>query len=183
MKHRLIGAVILYALAFTLASPNVFGACGDERDAILKEYAERGRSWHRLVQISRRAAGSQFFTYKQLTVNEPYAWALLRGPLIVTKEKGYGLDKWREEYGGPRITNSVYRSPVKNEAVGGAPQSRHMYGDAADLRNQSGQDFEYDAMVTAAQRAKADYIEPVSGPCRKACVHADWRDTSGDYHK
>jgi Peptidase M15 len=161
----------------------VFGACGDERDAILKEYVEKKVNLTPACTDFTQSGRSQFFTYKQLTVNERYTWALLRGPLTVTKEKGYGLDKWREEYGAPRITNSVYRSPVKNEAVGGAPQSRHMYGDAADLRNQSGQDFEYDAMVTAAQRAKADYIEPVSGPCKKACVHADWRDTSGDYHK
>ncbi|MGH9843600.1 MAG: D-Ala-D-Ala carboxypeptidase family metallohydrolase [Blastocatellia bacterium] len=114
-------------------------------------------------------------------MNSPYTWGLVREPLTMDKSSGYGLDKWRDAYGAPRIVNSAYRSPRKNSSVGGARQSRHMYGDAVDLRNVTGGDEEYNAMVTAANAARADYIEPVSGPCRKACVHADWRNTTGGY--
>ena len=31
------------------------------------------------------------------------------------------------------MVNSGYRSPALNAAVGGAPRSRHMYGEAADI--------------------------------------------------
>lgn len=35
--------------------------------------------------------------------------------------------------GRPVAVNSGYRSPALNAAVGGAPRSRHMYGEAADI--------------------------------------------------
>ena len=42
------------------------------------------------------------------------------------------LDKVWDDYGPLRI-NSWYRPPAVNKAVGGAPSSRHIEGDAADL--------------------------------------------------
>ena len=42
------------------------------------------------------------------------------------------LDAIWDEYGPLRI-NSWYRPPAINKAVGGAPSSRHIEGDAADL--------------------------------------------------
>jgi hypothetical protein len=183
VKSRRLLVSIVSLVASTAGAVLMLGECGDERDAIIKEYVDKSVNLTPACADFTKSGRSEFFTFKELTVNEPHGWALLRQPLVVAKEKGYGLDKWRQEYGASRITNSVFRSPIKNGAVGGAPQSRHMYGDAADLRNETGRDDEYDAMVTAAQNAKADYIEPISGPCKKACVHADWRDTSGAYSK
>ena len=55
------------------------------------------------------------------------------------------------------------------------PQSRHMYGDAADLRNESRTEEEWKAMYGAALRAHASFREPRDGPCKLNCVHADWR--------
>ena len=46
---------------------------------------------------------------------------------------GHLLDPLREAWGGPVAVNSGYRSPALNAAVGGAPRSRHMYGEAADI--------------------------------------------------
>lgn len=46
---------------------------------------------------------------------------------------GHLLDPLREAWGGPVVVNSGYRSPALNAAVGGAPRSRHMYGEAADI--------------------------------------------------
>jgi len=44
------------------------------------------------------------------------------------------LQKIREYVGDPIIINSGYRSPEVNKAVGGANNSSHMYGLAADIR-------------------------------------------------
>lgn len=43
------------------------------------------------------------------------------------------LDEMREIVGLPVYVNSGIRCKQHNEAVGGAAQSRHMYGDAADI--------------------------------------------------
>ena len=44
------------------------------------------------------------------------------------------LELVRERFGGPLIVVSGWRSAWHNKAVGGAEQSRHMVGDAADVR-------------------------------------------------
>lgn len=71
------------------------------------------------------------------------------------------------------------------KSVGGAAQSRHMYGHAADLENQAGTLSEWQAMTAAAGmhagEAQADFVESRSGPCGIACAHADWRFHSGGY--
>lgn len=43
------------------------------------------------------------------------------------------LDPLREKYGKPIQVNSGYRCPKHNLAVGGATQSQHMNGEAADI--------------------------------------------------
>ena len=56
-------------------------------------------------------------------------------------------DEWNKRYAGckmadgrwqmgdePIIINSAYRSPAVNKAVGGAPNSNHLTGCAADIR-------------------------------------------------
>ena len=44
------------------------------------------------------------------------------------------LDPAREKLGSPIIVNSGYRCPKHNAAVGGASNSQHMRGEAADIR-------------------------------------------------
>lgn len=44
------------------------------------------------------------------------------------------LEALRETIGGkPIVITSGYRCPERNRQVGGAPQSRHLYGDAVDI--------------------------------------------------
>ena len=43
------------------------------------------------------------------------------------------LDPLREAWGGPIHVSSGYRCPALNRAVGGAPASQHMKGEAADI--------------------------------------------------
>jgi len=44
------------------------------------------------------------------------------------------LDRIREAWGGPLLVVSGYRSPARNEAVGGAKASQHVEGRAADIK-------------------------------------------------
>lgn len=46
------------------------------------------------------------------------------------------LEQIRCRFDRPLIITSGYRSPAHNRAVGGATQSRHLYGLAADIRVQ-----------------------------------------------
>lgn len=45
----------------------------------------------------------------------------------------YGLDRLRSRIGKPLVINSGYRCPLHNEKVGGAKNSKHMYGTAFDV--------------------------------------------------
>ncbi len=47
------------------------------------------------------------------------------------------LDPLREAYGKPIVVTSGYRCAKLNRAVGGAPKSQHVAGEAADIRSLS----------------------------------------------
>lgn len=49
----------------------------------------------------------------------------------------YILDPLREAWGAPIIVTSGYRSSELNKVVGGATNSQHLYGQAADIRTVS----------------------------------------------
>jgi uncharacterized protein YcbK (DUF882 family) len=49
-------------------------------------------------------------------------------------ELAEALEVLREYIGAPINVISGYRCPKRNVAVGGAPLSRHLYGDAADIQ-------------------------------------------------
>jgi len=165
-------------VALACAAANA--ACGDSRDALIQEYATYGVSLHPTCSNFTSSKRTEYFAFTELETGD-YSWALLRSPFVAAKSTGYGIDRWRYEYGGPRYTNSVYRNPARNKRIGGATQSRHMYGDAADLDNRSGSTSEWWNMYYAAGRAHADWREPTNGPCGYACHHADWRSHSGGY--
>ena len=61
--------------------------------------------------------------------NTPPAEAVHRLELLVE----HVLDPLREAWGKPIHVSSGYRCPVLNKAVGGAPASQHMRGEAADI--------------------------------------------------
>jgi hypothetical protein len=64
---------------------------------------------------------------------------------------------------------------------GAAQNSRHMYGDAADMDVASNTQAEWQAIRDALALASPSFIEPINGPCGTGCVHGDWRNVSGDY--
>lgn len=79
---------------------------------------------------------SSHFTLDELTItahrgidNDP-PMAIL----AALKRTAQGLERVRDRLGGwPIIINSGYRSPALNAAVGGAANSQHMLGEAADF--------------------------------------------------
>jgi uncharacterized protein YcbK (DUF882 family) len=85
------------------------------------------------------------------------------------------LEDVRSEFDNePIIIDSGYRCPHGNAAVGGAGQSRHMWGDAVDMHSQG--TWNHDAWLdlqAAAVAAGASFIEPYSQD--PSHVHADWR--------
>ena len=77
----------------------------------------------------------KYFTIDELTrtstgiINIPTSAAVNN---LVTLVKNV-LDPAREAYGAPIRVNSGYRSPEVNEAIGGAKNSQHTAGEAADI--------------------------------------------------
>jgi hypothetical protein len=156
-------------------------SCDTDRNNIITEYSAYSVNLTPACANFTQTASSQYFAFSAFNTGD-YAWALVKAPLTAPSNSD-GLDAWRAAYGAARTINSAYRNPAHNAAVGGAAQSRHMYGDAVDLRNQSGTQNEWNAMVLAAQTANADFIEPQTGPCGLGCTHADWRYHGGGYQQ
>lgn len=56
------------------------------------------------------------------------------GVLVNLKELAFNLQALRDYFGKPIVINSGYRSPAYNRKVGGAKNSQHLEGKAADIR-------------------------------------------------
>lgn len=63
-------------------------------------------------------------------------------PLVVQQGLYDLLEVIRSEFGRPIVINSGYRSPERNAQVGGAKNSYHVKGMAADIRPCHGKDFD-----------------------------------------
>ena len=77
------------------------------------------------------------------------------------------LQQLREATGGALYINSGYRSPKYNKSVGGANYSRHMFGDAADMRSGA---VSLNSLKSRCQAMGADYIGMYTNH-----IHCDWR--------
>ena len=54
-------------------------------------------------------------------------------PVFISPDLVKLLQQIRDHFGAPVTINSGWRSSTKNKAVGGAAQSQHLYGLAADI--------------------------------------------------
>lgn len=87
-------------------------------------------------------------------------------------ETAYQLEKMRDELGGkPLNVISGYRCERHNKAIGGASQSQHRYGTAADVKVPSGEQKRY---VAAAERVPA-FEQGGIGVYPNGGVHVDHR--------
>lgn len=71
------------------------------------------------------------FTFKELASRG-------NGALLVNFQTMDCLQKLRDLYKGPIAVSSYYRDPDYNTKVGGAPESKHMFGQAVDTPTLNG---------------------------------------------
>ena len=89
-----------------------------------------------IVQLNSKAKLSEHFTLGEMTVsNHKEVYNIPSHEAIANLAN---LSKWlevlRERAGTPIIINSGYRSPQLNRKIGGAANSNHLTGCAADIR-------------------------------------------------
>jgi zinc D-Ala-D-Ala carboxypeptidase len=82
------------------------------------------------------------------------------GKLLVHREAMDTLQALRDLLGKPMFVNSAYRSPEHNEAVGGAPASKHMQGIAFDVSMRNHDPREYDHFARQAGFTRVHYYGP-----------------------
>ena len=165
--------------------------CGDQRDQIIQEYISYSVFFYQrstpLASAPQCTDFTQFvqtasYNFGDLNTGDYLSWAIIRSPLVAPASAGYGVDAWALQAGAPvRPLNSVYRNPARNFSVRGAPRSRHMFGDAVDMRNVTRTVQEWNSLYKAARRARAFTPEGLDGPCGIGCVHADWRYIPGPW--
>jgi hypothetical protein len=161
--------------------------CGDERDELIDLYNDRnlnGTSFVPECEMFTTSARSPTYSFDDFRLGDRtylvrFMSALIRQPLVIEVAAGYGLEWWLLEIRASgdlrqRTINSAYRDPERNRNVAGASRSRHMFGDAIDLKNLSRTADEHDDLKLFAQRAGARTPEDLNGPCGYGCVHADW---------
>jgi hypothetical protein len=148
-------------------------SCGDDRDSIIEEYRAGQVAWTPGCNDFSTSGGTAHFSWSELnrspgSGHPPYG--------IVKSVLWTGLEDTRSNYArGGIVIDSGYRCPHGNALVGGAYQSRHMWGDAADMHSQDNpwSQTEWNLLRNAAVAAGATYVEPYSQDPDH--VHADWR--------
>jgi uncharacterized protein YcbK (DUF882 family) len=89
------------------------------------------------------------------------------------------LDPLREKYGKPIKVNNGYRCLNHNLAVGGATQSQHMKGEAADIAPMDGDASELEKLVEIIkQNGKWDQM--IVYP---TFVHVSWKRNGPNRHQ
>jgi uncharacterized protein YcbK (DUF882 family) len=82
------------------------------------------------------------------------------------------LDPAREKLGSPIVVNSGYRCPKHNKEVGGATNSQHLLGQAADIRFQVSGFKIQDLAKAIVENGKYDQL--ILYP---TFVHVSWKRT------
>lgn len=116
----------------TERSGTILPECGDERTNIIKEYKTNNVNWTPSCGDIANSGGSEHFSWSELNGNfqdgNPHnPWGIVRSSLTT------GLEATRSNFGAPIYLSSGYRCPHGNASVGGAAQSFHVHGRAADM--------------------------------------------------
>ncbi len=142
----------------------------DEKDQCRQEYIDMDKATKPLRGAFSNSGGSANFSFAELNKGD-FSWA------IITSGLTSGLEATRTNYGHPMSLNSAYRNPIRNTAVEGVPESRHIYGVAADVAvedlNDNGtiERSEWDELAAAAGTAGA-WVE--SYDLTLTYVHMNW---------
>jgi len=152
---------------------------GDARNDLIAEYynGTYGVSLRPDCSYFHNAGGSSNFSWSEWITSQSSAHS---DYAIDANNVFSHLEDTRSEYSRGRLQiTSGHRCPQVNQSVGGAGDSRHQYGDAADLvpLDQTWNQSERDLLAAAASRAGASYIEPWGTGQGQTTdhVHADWR--------
>ena len=94
------------------------------------------------------------------------------------------LDPVRERLGKAIVVNSGYRCAVRNKVVGGAPQSQHVLGEAADIRVES-RNGNLELARIIAERDVFDQLilEECDAEGRPMWVHVSWKKSGMNRHQ
>lgn len=129
-------------------------------DRLRDEYVERGRLTPRPSEFT-QSRSSQNFSFSELRA-AAYSWAMITQGLLNR------LEAARASVGGPMLIVSGYRNPAHNDSVGGVSNSRHQYGDAADVNpkdyNNDGVVDGDDKKILADSAHEAGFNEVISKP-------------------
>ena len=94
------------------------------------------------------------------------------GKLVICEDALDKLQALRDRLRKPLILTSAYRSPEHNRKVGGAKNSRHMQGDAFDVRMDNHDPHEFEAAARAVSFTgfgyypKSGFMHIDTGPAR-----------------
>jgi zinc D-Ala-D-Ala carboxypeptidase len=94
------------------------------------------------------------------------------GKVLLNEQALDKLQALRDRLRKPLILTSAYRSPEHNRKVGGAKNSRHMQGDAFDVRMDNHDPFEFEAAARAVGFTgfgfypKSGFMHIDTGPAR-----------------
>lgn len=110
----------------------------------------------------------KFFTIKELTKSTTAQRMGIKN--VPSKEQEQNiialieniLDPLREAYGRPIIVTSGYRCPDLNRAIGGARNSQHMMGQAADIRTIEDTVTENKKLFDLAQKLKLPFDQLIN---------------------
>jgi hypothetical protein len=186
------------------------GVPADDRDTLLNEYLSFSINLNAGTPMPAATGNCTDFTQQDpsLNVGSPAhpateKWWVVASlvPARLAAWQALAFDPLNFPSGRP--VNSAYRSPLINEAAGGVASSRHVYGDAVDLKTlgkstsactANAPAFAMDAacldirrVTNTALAAGWDWLETWQPthygcqPSRGACVHADMRNTDDTY--
>lgn len=146
--------------------------CGDLRNSVIDEYPRFGADLLPGCADFTRDTASAHFVFVEMNSGD-FRWAIVPFPFLSS------LEETRGRYGFRMIVNSGYRNPGKQDRINPrAPHSRHLHGDAADIRVE---DNDADSVLAddwerlrQAAKTSGACVEPFafSGP---SYVHMDWR--------
>ena len=138
-------------------------------------------NFKRMKQSIKGAFGKSFFTIDELCASDT---ARRRGidntptPTVRAKLQALidnVLDPARREYGSYILVNSGYRSPALNAAVGGASNSQHLTGEAADITTGS---IDNDHKLFAILVAQGNYDQLIwEKPKNSLWIHVSYSAT------
>lgn len=173
-KKNILYIIILFYISICNSANAAWSWGNDQRPQLIKEYKNLGK--RSIPKKSDFVDKSTYknpgnFRFRELVSkykSRKYRWVIFN----IARH----LQNIRNRIGWPMVLNSGYRNPYHNRNVGGARESAHMYGAAADVRppdfNRNGKVERYEKRILRyeALREGADYIGLYARH-----VHMDWR--------